>query len=484
MINIHEFADRKAQNHTFSNYIYNNLNFKHKCNLKDTEVIIEYDSVYNYKVCFELQNYHNLKYIHLYIDENNNIETNSCDDAIINLLKDKEVCNILLKIYHEEFLPELEKCVKEFDGINKYEIITNENGTFLQYSKKYAQLKDIPSIKIEPGFTLDLDDDSYIKAASPYISKNIKLINSRINKIVGVPTGEVIIENSDIDILNLKETESATITNCKTGSISIKGQNINISNLNNSGDYLFFKSVDFSTQTDLEPIAKDIYNAATGTYLQYGTTSYYADESNIFKYIDKGVDVEPRINVRNIKEINKLLDYYFAAKAFNHNNVMNKIIESIRERLGTETNSTKIQAFLDKVLYPKRADKLSELFDKYIKVQINKLEEILIKDLKSSYSVQRLDHFPSSSSILNEIYLKFNVRTDNEKYKFLLDNFFDENKDLKESIEYENSKSYIDSWVSYQGASMETEKTDYYFDVLNTTITVTASGRTQGWWND
>ena len=481
MINIHELADRKAQNHTFSNYIYNNLHFKRKYNLNDTEVIIEYNCVCDYKVYFEITKY---PYSKFYIDENNNVETKGYDEEVINLLKDKEVCNILLKMYHEEFLPELERCVKEFDSIKKYEIITSENGTFLQYSKKYWALKDIPLIKIEPGFTLDLNDDSYVKAASPYISKNIKLINSRINKIVGVPTGEVIIENSDIDILNLKETESATITNCKTGSISIKGQNINISNLNNSGDYLFFKSVDFNTQTDLEPIAKDIYNASTGTYLQYGTTSYYADESNIFKYIDKGVDVEPRINVRNIKEINKLIDYYFAAKTFNHNNVMNKIIESISERLGKETSPTKIQAFLDKILYPKRADKLSEVLDNYIKVQINKLEEILIKDLKSSYYVQQLDSFPSSRSILNEIYSTFNVKTDNEKHKFLLDNFFDENKDLKESIEYKDSKSYTDYWVSYQGASMETEKTDFYFTVLNTSITVTTSGRTQGWWND
>ena len=487
MINIHELADRKAQNHTFSNYIYDNLlNFKHKCYLKDAEVIIEYYSVYNYKVYFEINNYPNLGHFYFYIDEDNNVKTDSYDDAVINLLKDKEVCNILLKMYREEFLPELERCVKEFDNLKKYEIITNENGTFLKYSKKYKNLEDTQPIKIEPGFTLDLNDDSYVKAASPYISKNIKLINSRINKIVGVPTGEVIIENSDIDMLNLKETESATITNCTTGSISIKGQNINISNLNNNNrfSYLFFKSVDFSAQTDLEPIAKDIYNAATGIYLQYGDTNYYVDETNIFKYIDKGVDVEPRINVRNIKEINKLIDYYFAAKTFNHNNVMNKIIESISERLGKETSPTKIQAFLDKILYPKCADKLSEVLDNYIKVQINKLEEILIKDLKSSYYVQQLDSFPSSRSILNEIYSTFNVKTDNEKHKFLLDNFFDENKDLKESIEYKDSKSYTDYWVSYQGASMETEKTDFRFSVLNTTITVTTSGRTQGWWND
>jgi len=488
MINIHEFVDRKAQDHIFSNYIYDNLNFNHKCYLKDIEVIIEYYTVSksNYTFYFEIKNYPNLGCFRFYIDENNNVKTDSCDENVINLLDNKEVCNILLKMYHEEFLPELERCIKEFDSIKKYEIITNENGTFLKYSKKYKILEDAQPVKIEPGFTLNLNDDSYVKAASPYISKNIKVINSKINKIVGVPTGEVIIENSTIDVLNLKETESATITNCKTGSITIKGQNINISNLNNNSrfSYLFFKSVDFSAQKDLDPIAKDIYNAAAGIYLQYGDTNYYVDETNIFKYIDKGIDVEPRINVKNIKEINKLLDYYFVAKTFKHNNVMNKIIESIRERLGEETSPTKIQAFLDKILYPKCIDKLSELFDKYIKVQIKKLEEILIKDLKSSYSVQQLDSFPSSSSILDKIYSTFNVKTDNEKHKFLLDNFFDENKDLKESIEYDSSRSYTDYWVSYQGASMETEKTDFYFNVLNTSITVTTSGRTQGWWND
>ena len=54
MINIHELTDRKAQNHTFSNYIYNNLHFKRKYNLNNTEVIIEYNCVCDYKVYFEI----------------------------------------------------------------------------------------------------------------------------------------------------------------------------------------------------------------------------------------------------------------------------------------------------------------------------------------------------------------------------------------------------------------------------------------------
>ena len=54
MINIHELADRKAQNHTFSNYIYNNLHFKRKYNLNNTEVIRNFNGIYpSALLCFE-----------------------------------------------------------------------------------------------------------------------------------------------------------------------------------------------------------------------------------------------------------------------------------------------------------------------------------------------------------------------------------------------------------------------------------------------
>lgn len=480
-----EIATGSNNNYEFKHYL-DKLQFNKQIITNDDEQFrLKFDYIYANKIVFEVDKDGNFsRYDRQYTDIDYGITTKEITIGNHSDIQvPKKIINIILNIITDDFIPELEQYADNYEFNNKYIISNTDNGqSYLTYTNKFNK-ENVEPIPVEVGFSMSHDDDSFIGKANPYISKNIKLINSKINNIIGVPNGEVIIENSNINLLNLTNTDSATISNCKCSSIAIKGSNIKVSNIQRGNEYLILKDFDASAKSDLDGIAKIIYYASTGCCILYNSNTYRPDRDNIYHYMDKGTDTEPRINIKAISNFTKILDYYFAAKIFNHTKNIEKILSVIHERLGEETDITKIQVYLDKILYPSISDYLGDIPKNYIIRQISIIEELLYNDLIDDLSDDVIDDI-SKRSLFEAIFKEFDLTDLNKKYEFLL-NFVNEDKtDVINHILYEHKDSWTDYWVSYQGASMETEKTDYSFYVDGTVITVTTSGKTSGYWNE
>ena len=403
----------------------------------------------------------------------------------LNSLSPEEF-NIVSRELETKFPSYVEDMIDTYKKLNKYDIIEENGKTYLKYTDKFKNYATKDPVCIELGFTMSHNDNSFILCADPYVSKNITLINSTISCIIGVPNGEVIIENSSIIKLDLTNAGSVKISNCKSPneSITIKGDNINIFNLsgnyNNQNDnLLILHSCDFSEKQNLDNISKTLYYASTGIYVNTHF-NYMPDEKNVYKYMDKGCEVEPKVNFKSINSIDKLIDYYFAAKTFSHTNNMQKAIEAIHIMLGEETNITKIANYLDIVAYPVKQDKFVSISKNYISEQVDKLQTLLYKDIRDFE-----DDFYGGSKLFKAIYEKFEVDKDiSSKLKFLKETFFDENMNIINHIEYIGTKKSYNQWIGYQMAIMETTDLLANFKVNGEIVSYVKDSHTEGHWSE